>query len=128
MESLKADDLTIDVNDTVPGRLGLTWLGRSNGRSPGTVLHPFFQDVFSQARLQNARVEMNFRRLEHFNSSTIAVLIQVINAAREEGVELVIRYDGSLRWQALSFDALRRALKPFENASTARVQFLTEAA
>lgn len=126
MDPLRVDDLTIEVDDSKAGVIALQWLGRSNSRTPSAHLHPYFLGVFGQARRQNARVEMDFKRLEHFNSSTIAALIQMINAAREEGVELVLHYDGTLRWQALSFDALRRALRPFENADTGRVQFVGE--
>lgn len=99
-------------------------MGRSNSRSPGTALHPWFETVFAEAAARKAVVEMSFEELEHFNSSTIAVLIQLINKARERGVGMTIRYDASLRWQTMSFDALKRALKVFEQASTAPVQFV----
>jgi hypothetical protein len=50
---------------------------------------------------------MHFERIEHFNSSTITALIRLIQTARKAGVKLVMVYDQNLKWQRLSFDALR---------------------
>src|SRR6266542_2051863 len=41
-------------------------------------------------------------------------LLQFVRGAQEAGVPLEIVYDARQRWQALSFDALRRALRPLE--------------
>lgn len=119
MVNLHADELTIEVDERTPGVVALTWLGRSASRSPGAVLHPWFEQLFSYVRERGAALEMRFERLEQFNSSTIAVLIQLISSAQERGVKLTLRYAGNLRWQALSFDALKRALKPFEDMGVA---------
>ena len=116
MVNLQADDLTIEVDERTPGRIGLAWLGRSNARNPGAVIHPWFEQIFRGAKERKLAVEMSFDKLEHFNSSTIAVLIQLINSARDRRIPLTIRYDGRLRWQALSFEALKRVLKTFETA------------
>lgn len=114
MVNLHADDLVIEVDERTPGSLVLTWLGRSTARTPGAVLHPWFEQLYSSAREKNCSVDMRFDRLEHFNSSTIAVLIQLINSAQDRGIKLTVRYDARLKWQTLSFEALRRALRPFE--------------
>lgn len=119
MVNLHSEDLSIEVDERTPGLLVLTWSGRSASRSPGAVLHPWFEQLFSYARERGASVEMRFEKLEHFNSSTIAVLIQLISSAQERGLKLTLRYAGNLRWQALSFDALKRALKPFEDSGVA---------
>lgn len=126
MQNLQADELTIQVDESSPQTLCLTWLGRSNSRNPGALLHPWFTQLFVYAAQQHLRVEMSFEKLEHFNSSTIAVLIQVINEARDRKVPLTLRYDAGLKWQTLSFDALRRALRTFEDKNQeAPVQFVT---
>jgi len=96
-----------------------TWLGRSNDRNPAAVLHPWFDQLFSSARERGAAVELRFERVEHFNSSTIAVLIQLITSAQDRGLRLTVRYDGSARWQTLSFDALKRAMRPFQESAAA---------
>jgi hypothetical protein len=114
MIDLKAEDLIIEVDEQTPGRLVVTWRGRSNSRNPGALLHPWFDQLFTTAKERGTLLEMRFEKLEHFNSSTIAVLIQLINSARDRGLGLSIHYDGTLRWQALSFEALKRALRMFE--------------
>jgi len=113
--NLHADELTIELDERTPGTIGLAWTGRSASRSPGAVLHPWFDQLFSYAREKGALVELRFEKLEHFNSSTIAVLIQLINSAQERGLKLSVTYDAQLKWQSLSFDALKRALRPFES-------------
>jgi hypothetical protein len=50
---------------------------------------------------------MHFENLDHFNSSTIAAVIRFIQEARVKAVKLVIVYNQQLKWQKLSFDALR---------------------
>lgn len=118
MVNLQSGDLTIEVDERTPGVLVATWLGRSNHRNPASVLHPWFDRLFSSAREQNAAVELRFERVEHFNSSTIAVVIQLITSAQDRGLKLTVRYDGNARWQTLSFEALQRALRPYEQVST----------
>ncbi|MDQ3262390.1 MAG: hypothetical protein M3Y59_01835 [Myxococcota bacterium] len=120
MESLKSDDLTIAVSLLASGDYLLDWTGKSNARDPAKVLIPFFDQVLQKAAGQ--KVEMHFERLEHFNSSTIATLIHLINSASHSGVPLRIFYDPNLRWQSLSFDALKRALRPFGTES--RIEFV----
>jgi hypothetical protein len=52
-------------------------------------------------------LELHFEELDYFNSSTITSLIQLIQEARAKGIPLTYVYDPALRWQKLSFDALR---------------------
>ncbi|MEW5739779.1 MAG: hypothetical protein AB1938_12685 [Myxococcota bacterium] len=119
MVNLHADELTIEVDERTPGVVVCTWVGRSASRSPGAILHPWFEQLFSYVRERSANLDMRFDKLEHFNSSTIAVLIQLISSAQERGLKLTLRYAGNQRWQAVSFDALKRALKPFEDMAVA---------
>ncbi|HEY1086736.1 MAG TPA: hypothetical protein VGE37_03545 [Archangium sp.] len=123
MVNLQSEDLLIEVDERDPKVLVLNWLGRSASRSPGSVLHPWFEQLFALAKGRGAGVEMRFEKLQHFNSSTIAVLIQLINSAQDQQLHLTVRYDATLRWQTLSFDALKRALRPFDSGE-ARVQFV----
>lgn len=116
METLKADDLTIAITPLAAGEYRLDWTGRSNARDPAKILIPFFEDMLKRA--DGKRIEMHFEALEHFNSSTIATLIHLINAAARAHVPLTIFFDSQMRWQALSFDALKRALRPFGTDSS----------
>jgi hypothetical protein len=115
MKSLEAGELSIAVEQSA-GALKLHWQGRSNARDPGAVLAPFFSGVLDAAAAQGSEVQMHFEQLAQFNSSTIAAVIQAIHAAREKGVSVVLCYSGQVKWQALSFEAIRRAMKHFETA------------
>jgi hypothetical protein len=114
MDALKTGDLTIEVVEReAPPSLQLVWRGKSTDRSPRRTLAPFFQKVLegAQARGKGAPVELLFAGLEHFNSSTITSVIELIQDARTRGVPLVIRYDGKLTWQKVTFEALRVFVK-----------------
>ena len=108
MDNLVADALTIEAAEPAPPEpLTLTWRGKSDDRYPDKVLKPFFARVLARAGARGGGVEMHFELLDHFNSSTISSLIRFIQDARQQGVKLVIVYNQALKWQKLSFDALR---------------------
>lgn len=108
VDALCAGDLRIDVDELPsPPGLVLRWSGRSAERYPGRTLGPFFGEVLARAEAIGAEVELRFHALEHFNSSTITTVIELIQDARRRGVRLVVAYDASLKWQRLCFDALR---------------------
>jgi hypothetical protein len=108
MENLTADDLTIEVTEAEPPEpLRLVWRGKSDDRYPAKILGPYFARVLAHAEERASPVEMHFERLDHFNSSTIAAVIRFIQDARQKGVRLIFIYNHQLKWQKLSFDALR---------------------
>jgi hypothetical protein len=112
---LTSDGLTIEATDQPPGaRAGirLTWKGRSSARNPGEFLVPYFRNML-QTATERGRVplEIHFEDLEHFNSATIAAVIFLIQDARGQQVPLVFVYDQKLKWQKLSFDAIRVFVK-----------------
>lgn len=106
LENLRAEELAIDV-ERADAMLRLSWRGKSNQRSPSKVLAPFFARAIEAAAAANLAIEMRFHELQHFNSSTITAVIELIQDARSKGVKLIIAYDGALKWQRLSFDALK---------------------
>jgi len=124
MQNLNHEGLDIRVDLGTSGRIGLTWNGRATSKEPGKVLSPFFDDALNLAQRTSSWIEMHFEDLEHFNSSTIAAVIQFINAAHSRHVDVVIHYDQTRKSQQLSFDALRRALRPFESVSGSSVKFI----
>lgn len=108
MDNLVFEDLTIEASDPGPGQpIRLSWLGKSNHRQPGKVIGPYLLGVATAAGERKVPVEMHFERLDYFNSSSISTIIQFIQEARARSVRLVILYNPALRWQRLSFDALR---------------------
>ena len=108
MEYLVKGDLTIEVSQTSPSDAYCCfWRGKSNERNPPEILRPWFDALLAAASEGKVPVEMHFERIEHFNSSTINALIRLIQSARKASVRLVLVYDQNLKWQRLSFDALR---------------------
>lgn len=108
MENLTADDLTIEATEAEPpAPLCLVWRGKSDDRYPAKILGPYFARVLARAEERKTGVEVHFEKLDHFNSSTIAAVIRFIQDARQRNVRLVLVYNPQLKWQKLSFDALR---------------------
>ena len=106
VEGLVAGDLRIDV-DRQGSLLRCEWRGRSVDRDADATLRPFFDRLLAAAQKLGASVEMHFEELDYFNSSTIGTLITFIQRSRRQKVMLRIVYAGGIKWQTLSFDALR---------------------
>lgn len=123
MDTIQLGDLTAALDRADAGTLRVRLTGRSASREAGRTLAPLFDRVLAEAKDEARALALHFERLEYFNSSTIAALVQFIRAAHEQGIALTVVYDGKQRWQAMSFDALRRALRPFETAGGPAVQF-----
>lgn len=121
MTNLDSDELHITVDAATPGQIRADFTGKSSARDPNKVLKPWFDSVIAGASHRNATVVLHFEKLEYFNSSTIAALIQMLNAAQEKKIPLELVYDSKLRWQTLSFDALKRAIRPFGSGGAAAV-------
>jgi hypothetical protein len=117
MENIELGDLSAALDRGTPDFLRVRFSGRSASREAGKTLAPLFDRILAEASAQSRALALHFERLEYFNSSTIAALVQFIRATQERAVALTIVYDGKQRWQAMSFDALRRALRPFESGA-----------
>jgi len=114
MQGLVVGDLRIEALEVpAPAAIRLVWKGKSNHRHPHEALAPYFREVLATAGDRKLAIELHFEKLEHFNSSTIAALVQIMNDAADAHVRLVLFYDASQRWQTLSFDAIGRAIRPF---------------
>ena len=107
MENLSFGDLTIEVAESPATVFQCTWKGKSNERNPPEFLRPWFDKLLSTVTERKGSIEMHFEKIEHFNSSTITALIRLIQTCRKANTKLVMIYDQSLKWQRLSFDALR---------------------
>lgn len=123
METIQLEDLSAGLDRQYAGTLRVRLSGRSSSREAGRTLAPLFDRILSEAKRDALLLVLHFEKLEYFNSATIAALVQFIRAAHETGVGLTVVYDGQQRWQAMSFDALRRALRPFEGGGGPAVQF-----
>ena len=107
MENLISGDLTIEVKEQTNAVFSCVWRGKSNERNPPEILKPWFEKLLAVVTEKKGSIEMHFEKIEHFNSSTITALIKLIQTCRKAGVRLVMVYDQTLKWQRLSFDALR---------------------
>jgi hypothetical protein len=116
-------ELNVKAEREGADRLEVLLGGKSSSRDAGRELQAVFEQLLSAAREERRTLYLHFERLEYFNSSTIAALVQFIRTAQQAGVSVVVRYDGSLKWQAMSFDALRRALRPFEASAGPTLKF-----
>jgi hypothetical protein len=116
-------ELTVSAEREATNLLRVLLTGKSASRDAGRELQPVFERLLSTAREEGRTLVLHFEKLEYFNSSTIAGLVQFIRTAQQGGVGLIVRYDSTLKWQAMSFDALRRALKPFEAADGPTLRF-----
>jgi hypothetical protein len=116
LDPIALGELTAVIDRSAPGQLHVRFGGRSSSRDAGKVLAPIFDEALAGATSDNRVLVLHFERLEYFNSSTIAALVQFIRTAQERKVGLTVVYAGAQKWQAMSFDALRRAMKPFQAA------------
>jgi hypothetical protein len=108
MQSLVVGDLRIEVlEDESAATIQLWWRGKSNNRHPGEALAPYFCDVLATVSTSKLPLELHFEKLEYFNSSTITSIIQLIQDSRTRAIKLILVYNQALKWQKLSFDALR---------------------
>ena len=100
------DQLTIEVTESDDEVL-LVWKGRSIVRKPNDFVMPIMLDALSVASDSGKRLILNFQELEYMNSSTLTPIIKILERARRGETQLTVVYKESLRWQDLSFAALR---------------------
>ena len=108
-------DLSIEVGSTAEG-LELIWRGSSNSRNPGEALRAYFKVALAEASTRRAKLDLHFEHLIQFNSSTVSVLLHLVDEAVTAGVAMTYFYDGGLRWQAHNFESialLKRDAKGF---------------
>jgi hypothetical protein len=116
LEDLVVGDLRIEVAE--PDHAGgdaalrLAWLGKSNARQADKLVGPYLMAALARAQELGVPLELHFEKLAHFNSSTIASVIELIQTARQRGARLIVVSDPRRQWQRLSFDALKVFVRP----------------
>lgn len=113
-------DLKIDVEGT-PHGLVLNWTGASNSRNPGEALRAYFKVALAEATTRKARLDMHFENLVQFNSSTVSVLMHLVDEAAGLGVPMTFFYDGAQRWQAHNFESIALLKRDVQGFSVRRV-------
>lgn len=71
------------------------------------LLGPFLAGAIDRAHAQGVPLELHFEGLDYLNSSTVTAIIQAIQGARDKAVRMAVVFDPRLRWQRLTFDALK---------------------
>ncbi len=110
MNDLEAGELTIKVEEG-PKTL-IEWIGISNERDPAKALNPYVDYLL--ASITNEEVIVDFQKLEYMNSSTVSPIVRLIKLLDKKGIQTLVRYNKSLKWQQTNFrafDAIARMLK-----------------
>ncbi len=124
VETVALGGLVAQLDRSAHSLLRIRLAGRSASREAHKVLEPLFQRILDEAKAESRSLELHFESLEYFNSSTIAALVRFIRVAHEDCIPLTVVYDARQPWQAMSFEALRRALgRPGGSAGDQAVRF-----
>ena len=105
-ESYTCGLLKIDINEN-NNCINIKWTGRSIDRKPSTFITPILVSILNRSSDCNKRLVLDFRKLEYMNSSTITPIIKVLERAKRGTNQVTVLYEKSLKWQDLSFSALR---------------------
>ena len=99
--------LTLDKIVDEPS-ITIRFIGKSNERNPSKFIYPILADALDQSAHSNKDIVLDFVDLEYMNSSTITPILKILDKVkREEKYRVTIVYRQSLRWQDLSFSALK---------------------
>jgi len=104
-ETFTRNLLNIQMNEG-DDSIVLMFLGKSVDRTPSEFIAPILSDALSKSKNRQKRVVLDFRNLQYMNSSTITPIIKVLDRAKRGTDTISVIYDGSLKWQDLSFSAL----------------------
>jgi hypothetical protein len=86
------------------------WFGESKEREPIKFINPVFDKIY--VKDSHSPLILDFTNLEYMNSSTVTPIVKQIERAKKQGRKLEIRYKKGLKWQELSFAALRVFVVP----------------
>ena len=83
------------------------FLGKSILRDPSEFVMPILVRSLDQATSDDRRLVMDFQDLAYMNSSTLTPVIKILERARVGSGSVTAVYRRSLKWQEMSFAALR---------------------
>lgn len=81
------------------------WLGESKDREPIKFITPIFDTIYIKNHTKP--LIMDFTQFEYMNSSTVTPIVKQLERAKKESRKVTIKYKKALKWQELSFAALR---------------------
>jgi len=103
---LENEQLKLEISDE-PDVITVKWLGKSIERDPAKFLNPVLKEIFETANSGRKSILMDFRNLEYMNSSTITPIVKILAETGRDVVKVSIIYSKMLRWQDISFSALK---------------------
>lgn len=106
IESFASNLLKIDVEENEES-INIKWTGKSIHRKPGQFITPILVDVLKKSTDLKKRIVLDFRKLDYMNSSTITPVIKILERAKRGTVQVTVLYEKSLKWQDLTFSALK---------------------
>ncbi|MFZ5468104.1 MAG: hypothetical protein ACOZIN_01595 [Myxococcota bacterium] len=105
-ENLGDKELSIEQQES-GDELRLVWRGKSNDREPGRLLMPVLTQALGRSLAAGKRLTLDFTSLEYMNSSTFAPIVKMLDEATKGQGRVLLEFSQALRWQALSFSALK---------------------
>lgn len=98
--------LKLDVEEKADA-ICVTWRGKSIDRDPGAFLNPILFNILEKSTGENKKVILDFKKIDYMNSSTIMSISKFIEKGKEDNNTIQVYYNGSRKWQELSFSALK---------------------
>ena len=105
LRNLSSGSLQIDLDERAD-TISACWRGKANARRPSALLAPLFEDLVARASATKKNIDFRMAELEHVNSSTIVVIVQLIKRLEEARIPIAIEYDATTSWQRMIFSAL----------------------
>jgi hypothetical protein len=105
-ESYVSNSLKLEVQENTDS-ITTDWIGKSIDRNPGQFLNPILVKLIKKGNETHKRIVLDFRKLEYMNSSTITPIIKILERAKKGKMNVTIQYNRLLKWQDLSFSALK---------------------
>ncbi len=104
--SFTSDSLRVEITEDADS-LTMRWLGKSTMRRPGEFLAPLLADLLKRGSESGKRIVLDFRALQYMNSSTITPVIRILEQMRRGTGRMSVLYRQAMKWQHLSFSALK---------------------
>ena len=92
-----------ETGDSIVAR----WTGKSVDRNPSKFITPLLADILERSSGVRKKIILDFQKLDYMNSSTITPIIKILERAKRSKARIVVKYNKLLKWQDLSFSALK---------------------
>lgn len=105
-ETFVSNLLKIELEEKISS-INISWSGKSIDREPGKFITPILVNAVMRSSGLNKRIVLDFRELDYMNSSSITPVIRILERAKRGRTQIRVVYRKSLKWQDLSFSALK---------------------